>query len=54
MDKVLLLFLAFLFLLLSPLSHWWAADNAPWYLPFLLWFGVIVLAALLYRGPDPS
>ncbi|GAB6043014.1 hypothetical protein JCM17961_36920 [Endothiovibrio diazotrophicus] len=52
MDKVLLLFLAFLFALISPVNRWWAADGAPWYAPFLLWFGVIVLAAWLYRRPE--
>ena len=54
MDKVLLLFLATLFLLLSPLSRWWAADDSPWYLPFLLWLGVILVAAWLNRKADPS
>jgi len=44
LDKVLLLFLFALFLLVSPLLQWWAADASPWYLPFLIWLGIIALA----------
>lgn len=37
-------------LLASPLRHLWAADNRPWYLPFVLWLAIIALARLLERG----
>ncbi len=43
LDKVVLLFLFALFLLISPLVEWWAADDSPWYLPYLLWLGLIGL-----------
>jgi hypothetical protein len=35
----------------SPLVRWWAADDSPWYLPYLLWLLLIVLAAwVVQRG----
>ncbi len=49
-DKVILLFAFALFLLVSPLLVWWASDESPWYLPYLLWLVIIVLAAWLQRG----
>jgi len=32
-----------------PLLVWWASDDSPWYLPYLLWLVIIVLAAWLQR-----
>jgi fatty acid desaturase len=49
LDKVILLFAFALFLLVSPLLVWWASDGSPWYLPYLLWLVVIVLASWLQR-----
>jgi len=41
-------------LLASPLRHLWAADERPWYLPFVIWLGVIALPVLLERwGREP-
>jgi hypothetical protein len=37
LDRVIILFLFALFLLLSPLVEWWAADDSAWYTPYLLW-----------------
>ena len=34
-------------LLASPLRHVWAADDRPWYLPFILWLTIIAVAPLL-------
>lgn len=48
-DKVVLLFLFALFLLLSPLINWWAADDSLWYAPYLIWLAIIVLAFILQR-----
>lgn len=45
-DSVVLLFLFALFLLISPLRDWWAADRSPWYMPYLLWAGII---GLIYK-----
>jgi hypothetical protein len=39
-------------LLASPLRHLWAADDRPWYLPFVVWLAIIVLARLFQRGRD--
>jgi O-antigen/teichoic acid export membrane protein len=51
LDRVILLFLFALFLLVSPLVGWWAGDDSPWYLPYLLWLLLIVLAAwVVQRG----
>ena len=47
-----MLLLAALALLLfaSPLTAWWSALGAPWYLPYLLWLLLILLAALRTHG----
>ena len=52
-DLVIILFLLGLFLLCSPFTIWWMAQNHEWYLPYLLWMGVIVFTAILSRKrPD--
>lgn len=43
LDRVILLFLLALFLLLSPIKEWWAADDSPWYAPYLIWGLMIFL-----------
>ncbi|WP_303905583.1 hypothetical protein [Thiohalomonas denitrificans] len=48
-DRVILLFLFAILLLVSPLKAIWAADDSPWYLPYLLWGALIFLAARLQR-----
>lgn len=49
LDNTILLLLLALFLLVSPLVRWWAADDSPWYLPYLIWFGIIALVAWVQR-----
>ncbi len=49
LDSVVLLFLFACFLLLSPLREWWGADRNAWFLPYLLWLGVIGLVYWLTR-----
>ncbi|GAB4296910.1 MAG: hypothetical protein Kow0096_14600 [Thiohalomonadaceae bacterium] len=49
LDRVVLLFLLALFLLVSPLLDWWAADGTPWYLPYVIWLGLIVAMYWLQR-----
>ncbi len=49
LDRVVLLFLFALFLLLSPLREWWAADDSPWYAPYLIWALIIALSFWLRR-----
>jgi len=41
------------FVLASPLRYLWAGEHSPWYLPFLLWLGLIVLARLFARRRRP-
>jgi len=45
LDSIILLFLLAVFLLTSPFASWWSADDKPWYLPYLIWLGIILLAA---------
>lgn len=52
LDRVLILFVFALFLLLSPLQQWWAADDRSWLLPYAIWLGIIVLAFLVQRRRD--
>ncbi len=55
MEKTILLLLFALLLLVSPLVSYWAADDSPWYLPYLLWGAIIGLTAWLQqkaRGDD--
>lgn len=52
LDRVIILFLFALFLLLSPLLNWWAADDSPWYAPYLIWGTLILLTWRLRRRLD--
>lgn len=47
LDGVLLVFLFAVFVLLPPFVGFWATPNAPWYLPYIVWLGIIVLVALV-------
>jgi uncharacterized membrane protein len=38
-----------LLVLLPPLSNLWFGDHAPWFLPYLVWFGIILLSYWLQR-----
>jgi hypothetical protein len=49
LDRVILLFILALFLLLSPIINWWAADDSPWYAPYLIWGALILLTHRLQR-----
>jgi fatty acid desaturase len=46
-DLVILLFLFALFLMLPPFVTWWATAGLGWYVPYLIWGLVILLAAWL-------
>jgi NhaP-type Na+/H+ or K+/H+ antiporter len=53
LDSVVLLFLLGVFLFVSPFSAWWAAKAGVWYLPYVLWLGLIVLIAwVVHRRHD--
>ena len=38
-----------LLILLPPLFTLWIDVDLPWYLPYLVWFGIILLSAWLQR-----
>ena len=50
MDRIIPLLVLALLLFASPLTTWWLGAHGPWYLPYLLWLGVIAATAWLYRG----
>lgn len=54
LDSVILLFVFGLFVFFSPFTSWWASVTTLWYLPYLLWLGMIVLIAWVVhrRGDD--
>ena len=45
LDNALLLGLFILLAFTTPVMAWWAAPDSPWYLIYLIWFGVIALIA---------
>lgn len=49
-DRAVLLGLLMLALFAAPEISWWLGMSPPWYLPYLLWLGVIVLAAWQSRS----
>ena len=49
LDAVIVVFVCAAFLFMSPFLLVWAYPTAPWYLPYLLWFLVIVFAAVVQR-----
>jgi hypothetical protein len=48
-DNTLLLGLFILLLFSSPILAWWASPANVWYLPYLLWLGIILLIAWVQR-----
>ncbi|MGM0677285.1 hypothetical protein [Ectothiorhodospira marina] len=50
LDKTLILFLLGVLLFASPLVDWWSRPGMPWYLPYLLWGGLIGLGILIQLG----
>ncbi len=51
-DRLVIIALAALFLLLSPLRQWWAADDSPWFAPYLVWLALLLLALIPTSGSD--
>ena len=48
-ERTLIAIILVLVLFLSPLTHWWASLDAPWYSPYLVWAVAIFIAWLLQR-----
>ncbi|MCB1733631.1 MAG: UTP--glucose-1-phosphate uridylyltransferase [Gammaproteobacteria bacterium] len=57
-DRVVLVLLATLLALSTPVVAWWSRDGSAWYLPYLIWLGIIAMIALALRGfrvePEPD
>ncbi len=49
-DRAVLLTVLTLVLFAEPTVSWSLGATPAWYLPYLLWFGLILLAAWLNRG----
>ena len=49
LDAVVVIFVFAAFLFLSPFLLVWSYPTAPWYLPYLIWTAVIVLAGIVQR-----
>ena len=54
LNLVLVAFLVAVFLFASPFYLLWMAPETPWYVPYLIWLGVIVMTGIvqLWRGRD--
>ena len=46
-DAVIFILLLALFLVVSPMLTWWATPERPWYLPYLVWGGIVLLVYLV-------
>jgi hypothetical protein len=52
-DVFILLLIFAVFLLDSPFFQWWATAERAWYLPYLVWGGVILLIYFCQRNYYP-
>ena len=54
LNLVLVAFLVAVFLFASPFYLLWMAPETPWYVPYLIWLGVIVMTGIVqrWRGRD--
>lgn len=48
LERVILITALALLLFVTPVIYWWAQDDSPWFLVYLLWFIMIALSAWLY------
>lgn len=49
LDLVLVIFVAAAFLFASPVHLLWMTPEAPWYVPYLIWLGVIVVTGVVHH-----
>ena len=53
LDRTLALGLLILLVLSTPIMIWWTTPGSPWYIPYLLWFTIILAIGLIhYRRHD--
>jgi len=52
LTSLVLVFLFGLMMYATPFLTWWAVEDSPWYLPYLIWLFIIALVAFaqLRRG----
>jgi len=48
-EITMIVVLIVLLLLLPPLLYLWASSDNPWFTPYLVWLGVILLSYLLQK-----
>ncbi|MEJ2454580.1 MAG: UTP--glucose-1-phosphate uridylyltransferase [Candidatus Thiodiazotropha sp.] len=54
LDRTLALGLLVLLLLSAPIMIWWTSPDSPWYVPYLLWFTIILFTAWVHhRNYEP-
>jgi hypothetical protein len=54
LDRTLALGLLILLLLSAPITIWWTSPGSPWYIPYLIWFAIImVIAWIQHRRHEP-
>lgn len=51
-HRVLLLLIPAVYMIIPLLIDSWTAMEPPWYAPYLLWLGIILLAVLIERKRD--
>jgi len=49
LDAVLVVFVIAALLFLSPVVLLWTHEDSPWYVPYLLWLGIIAAAAWVWH-----
>jgi len=49
LDRTLALGLLVLLFLSTPIMIWWTSPDSPWYLPYLLWFIIILFIGWIHR-----
>ncbi len=50
LDLVLVAFVAAVFVFASPFYLLWMAPTTPWYVPYLIWFCVIVVTGVVQHS----
>lgn len=47
-ERTILVVALALLLFATPVTYWWAQDDSPWYIVYLLWLIIIALSAWLH------
>ena len=49
LTSLVLVFLFGLMMYATPFFTWWAVEESPWYLPYVIWLAIILLVAFAQR-----